>query len=97
MSTSYNAVVMVGLPYDELSSWLGDTELNEKIDDDELQVGSYGYDSLRRSNIVGYTVIEAGHYTEIDRNAMGEILTMLEEFHKTYGIEGKVYLTMFVY
>lgn len=94
MSISSNAVLMVGLPHEELVAFLGDEEVERILNECELVSGSYHYDSSPTENIIGYCALGTSRYVAIENSEIRDILSYMEEFETAYGLKPQVFLTL---
>jgi hypothetical protein len=93
MSIETFALLMVGLPYDELKEVIG-----EKIDDlvdESLYVGTYKYDSPPEDNIVGYKVAR-GNCINVDQD-IENVGVLKNKFLLEFGVKAKLFLTLQIY
>lgn len=91
MSTSYQAVIAVGLPYEELGN-----PARVAMDHYEIEAIPVAYDSDVENCIVGFYVSRTNSYdyTEIELDALQlAIDEAKKEFYNLTGQHGKVYLS----
>jgi hypothetical protein len=94
--------LMVGLPYKELKALVNgfdedvyDIDIDELIDNGELEIGSIGYDSSRKDNIVGLFVHTTGSFSVLTEHTQSESTNAREELENMIPtIDWKLYLTL---
>lgn len=98
MSTSYEAGLMVGLMFDDIvEAGFDQNKLESMIHDGDIAHGSYYYDSDPTENIIGLWVAGPDSYFEIDPSFLvNRISSLTKDFYRIFGIQPKLFSTLFV-
>jgi hypothetical protein len=95
--------LMVGLPYKDLKALVNgfdeglyDIDIDEMINNGQLDLGSVGYDSDRRNNVVGLFIKTTSGYSELTEDSFftNGVAAEKELEDMIPTIEWKVYLTL---
>jgi hypothetical protein len=99
VSQSYECAIMVGLFFEAIVSTGFDRDkLESMIDDDEVNVGSYYFDSSYDENVVGFNMYPPDSYKNLDPDELIEKFEKLsKKFQEIFGVKPKMYNTLFVY
>lgn len=89
------ARLMVGLPFTDLCEVHSPADILDHLEEG-MSSGSYEYDSDVEDNIIGHIVCETSSYTDIDESIMSDVFHYKNEFRIKYGMEPKVFITMYV-
>ena len=85
---------MLGLPYNEMCTLVGKRIVDEMIYEDDLQVGSIFYDSIKDWNVVGIWIEYAdGDYKKIDNFSQSYLDAKQKLPEELQGLELNTYLT----
>lgn len=103
MGVSTSCILMVGLPYKELKALVEgfdediyNTNLDERINNGEVEIGSVYYDSTREDNIIGLSVQSTKSWTELTEDVLyGNSSAAVKELEGMFPpVEWKLYLTL---
>ena len=93
MSTFTDAILMVGLPYKQLIK-SNIEEIDQLLDRNILEVGSFYFDSPRSDNVVGFVIQSTNGFEQVRLESVAALFKEKNtKFFELTGQFGNLYLT----